>query len=144
MTKSPTDLKLLEYVFKEYYGDFSSFNEENPSRQFKNHVPIDIEKIAKHFDVDGDIVFGRFYFHLQEKLRIRRHDGVEVPFFLKHKAAGEKTVHEVHFPMLASAVASLRESRDQYLWTMRLAVGSLIISAIAVCIGLVSLLIHQG
>lgn len=135
MRKSPTDLALLEHMYSKYYDRFAEFLEPTRQRPTKNYVPIDVAEIAKHFGVDGDIVFGRFYYHLQEKFGIRRENNVTVPFFEFHDGWDIDCRHQVQFPMLASAIASLREARNQYLVPTLLSAGSLILSIVALCVG---------
>ena len=60
---SPTDLEIFEYIYDEYYDDFVVFDrEKNKTRETKNFISLDIEKIAKHFRVDKDIIFARLYY----------------------------------------------------------------------------------
>ncbi len=63
--KIPTDFEILKMIYQDYYGDFSNYSKSNPSRSCKNYVPIDIRKIANKLNVDGDIIFGRLYYHLE-------------------------------------------------------------------------------
>lgn len=139
MRKSPTDLQFLEHIYSEYYKTFVSFSGKTTERPTKNYVPINVADVAREFDVDGDIVFGRLYYHLQEKYGLRRGDGILVPFFEFHDDAPIEWRHQIHFPMLAAAIASLREARIQYLIPTWLAAGSLAFSMIALCVGFLNL-----
>ena len=61
-TASPTDLEIFEYIYDKYYDEFIDFNRDiNKTRITKNFISLDVEKIAKHFGVDKDIIFSRFY-----------------------------------------------------------------------------------
>ncbi|MCU0988985.1 MAG: hypothetical protein MUE63_05220, partial [Xanthomonadales bacterium] len=64
MRRSPTDLQILEEIYRRYYADFAAFQRASPNRETKVYVPIDIQAIADHFKVDGDIIHGRLYYHL--------------------------------------------------------------------------------
>lgn len=58
----PTDLQVLEEIYRRYYGEFAAFSRDCPERSTKVYVPIDIAAIAKHFKIDGDIIHGRLYY----------------------------------------------------------------------------------
>jgi hypothetical protein len=68
--------------------------------------------LAEHFGIDGDIIFGRLYYHLEPKYRFTQKDNSKVNFFTLK--AGEDT-HAVQFPLLSSVLAELREKRKKYL-----------------------------
>ena len=137
MRRPPTDLQILEEIYDRYYDTFAAYSRENPERDTKVYVPIDIASIAEHFKVDGDIIHGRLYYYLEHKYGIVRSDGTKVPFFrfVENTVPGKR--HQVQFPILASAIASLRESRNQYLWATGLAGASFIIALLAFIIGAV-------
>lgn len=135
MKKPPTSLEILEEIYKRYYDEFTSHTRESPTRGTKIYVPIDICVIAEHFDVDGDIIHGRLYYHLDNKFSFTKRDGSLVPFFLFQENSDQP--HNVQFPILASAIAELREERDKYLWGIRLATASFVVSIIALLIALV-------
>lgn len=130
MRKSPTDLELLEEIHRRYYGTFENFNGPAPDRDSKVHVPIDVRAIARHSDVDGDIIFGRLYYHLNSKFSVST-GSAEAPFFRLMEGENTPGRHRIQFPMLAAAIATLREVRNQFLWATWLAGSSLVISIIA-------------
>ena len=130
MKRPPTDLEILEEIYRRYYGEFSSFSRDSPDRECKVYVPIDIREIAAHFNVDGDIIHGRLYYHLDQKYGFERSDGTRVPFFLFQE--NHPRPHNVQFPILAAAIAALREVRNKFLWATWLAGASFVLSVIAV------------
>jgi hypothetical protein len=81
MKRIPTDREILEIIYKQYYETFASFSKESPNRETKICVPVDLEKIAVGLGVDSDIVFGRLYYHLDQKHGYKREDGTSVHFF---------------------------------------------------------------
>lgn len=135
MKHPPTDLKLLEHIYNAYYDTFVSFSRDNPSRGTKVYVPIQIQEIADHFGIDGDIIHGRLYYSLDQKYSIVRPDRSVVPFF-RFVENVEVDRHQIQFPILASALATLRESRNQFLWATSLAGFSLIVAFAALVVGL--------
>jgi hypothetical protein len=129
--RPPTDLEILEEIYKTYYSKFISFSKENPNRSSKMYVPIDIESIAKHFSVDSDIIFGRLYYHLEKKYGFTQPDGSKVPFF-SIKVGSDK--HVVHFPLLAAVYAKLREEENKHILSTWISVAAIIISVISLII----------
>lgn len=133
MKKTPTDLKLLNAIYNQYYVDFAKHSEEDRLRDSKIYVPIDCAKIADQLGVDADIVFGRLYYHRQNKYGYTKDDGVKVPFFTMQ--AG-KDRHCVNFPYLASVLATLRSENLRYKITTWIALVALAISSVALGISL--------
>ena len=128
--KIPTDLDILNTVYKLYYEDFVSYNQNKDIRQTKIYVPIDCHKIADILNVDGDIIFIRLDSHLEKKYGYKRDDGSKVAFFA---FALGKDRHCINFPLMASVLADLREKEGRFLTTA-------VIAMLAVAISFISLL----
>jgi hypothetical protein len=108
----PTDKEIFEFVYKEYYDEFINFDRNNNNtRETKNFIPIDIEKIANNFGVDKDIIFSRFYYYFKEKYDYKKDIGGDVHFFLK--ISGDE-MHVVHFPYLTSILAEMRYNDEKF------------------------------
>lgn len=133
MKRPPTDLKILEEIYNRYYEDFAAYTRDSPNRDTKVYVPIDIRAIAEHFQVDGDIIHGRLYYHLDNKYGFETREGKKVPFFLFREH--HEHPHNVQFPILAAAIASLRDERNKFLWAIWLAGASFVLSVIALVVG---------
>lgn len=125
----PTDLKILNAIYDRYYDTYASFSEKKSNRSSKIYVPIDIEQIAKDLRVDGDIIFGRLYYHLENKYGYKQDDGLQVHFF-GMVIGGDR--HCVNFPYVASILADLRDENRKHRIAISIAVFSLIISIIAI------------
>jgi len=126
----PTDLEILDAIYDRYYQTFTAWRKDSPSneRNTKTYVPIDIAAVAKRLGVDGDIVFGRLYYHFQEKHGIKREDdGSTVPFF-KLELSGER--HCVNFPLLSSVLAELQRDARKDRWAVGIALLALAISIV--------------
>jgi hypothetical protein len=98
-------------------------------------MPIDIRAIAQHFKIDGDIIHGHLYYHLDQKHSYVRADKSQVKFFRFVQDAPPESRHQVHFPLLASAVASLREQKDQFRWPLIVTALSVLVALLALFIG---------
>ncbi|MGE4545405.1 MAG: hypothetical protein AB7D06_14985 [Pedobacter sp.] len=132
MKKIPTDLKILNEIYKRYFAFYESHTPDNPNRSTKNYVPIEISKIAECLKAEGNIVFGRLYYHLEKKYGYTNEDGTKVPLFALNFADGE--MHCVNFPYMASVLAELREENKKFKLATSIAVLSIIISIISLFI----------
>lgn len=135
MKKLPSDRKLLQEIYARYPGRFSDYSETNPTRASKVFVPIDIPAIAAHFKTDVDLIFGRLYYHLQEKYGHKRPDGVAVAFFTP--VAGQDR-NCVNMPLLAAILAGMQEEHSRHLWALGISIASLIVSVVALTLSLSS------
>lgn len=131
--KLPSDRKLLQEVFDRHYEQYAVYSQTDPTRSSKLMVPIDIPAVAKHFDVDNDLIFGRFYYHLQEKYGYTRPDGTLVAFF--SPVAGQNK-NCVNMPLLAAVLAGMQEEQGKYLWAFGISIASLIVSIVALTVSL--------
>jgi hypothetical protein len=130
MKRPPTDLQILEEIYKRYYPSFSSFSRVDPTRGAKVLVPIDIVGIAKCFGIDPDII-GRLYYHLDPKYGFVQPDGSKVSFFLVQAGSDR---HCVHCPLLAAVIARLREERNKHLFATGLSIAAVVISLVSLVI----------
>jgi hypothetical protein len=126
--KSPSDLKILNTIYKMYYKKFEAFTlgAEN-GRASKPYIPIDCKLIARKLKIDGDIVFVRLYYHLQEKHGYTRDDGSKVAFFTL-ALAGDR--HCINFPLMASVLAGLEEESSKTQRAMLLSTLAIVISLV--------------
>ena len=127
--KIQTDRKLLQEIHDRYYETFASYQKGDDSRDSKIYVPIDVDKVASAFDVDGDIIFGRLYYHLDRKYGYKQDDGRMVHFFAR--VAGNDR-HCVNFPLLTAVLADLKLENRKFRIATGIAFLSLIISIIAI------------
>jgi hypothetical protein len=133
MTKAPTDLQILSAIYERYYADFIAHTDEKPTRHAKNYVPIDSGAVAGDLGVDPDIVFGRLYFDLEKRYGYKQDDGMLVPFF--YLKLGNDS-HVIHFPYLASIVASLRAEHRRNRTSTVIALVSLGVSVVSLAISI--------
>lgn len=129
MKKLPTDIQILKAIYDMYYDDFVTYDNENKTRSSKMYVPIDIELISKKFKVDPDLIFGRLYYHLENKYGYADDDGSKVPFFTLRSGSDK---HCVHFPYLASILATMKSESKKFFIATIISVVALIISLISI------------
>lgn len=131
----PTDEDLLANIYNKYLKTFSDWSEENKTRVAKIWVPIDIDSMAKKYRCDPDLIFGRLYYHMNEKYGSRTGDGQDVNFFNMRLA---KDRHVVNFPLLTSVLADLQDARKRFIISTRMAALSLVVSAISIGIAVLT------
>jgi hypothetical protein len=88
-------------------------------------ISIDIRQIAKDFSVDEEIIFGRLYYHLEEKYSYKRDDGTSVSFFINDEK------HYINFPYMSSVLARLRDENRKHWMPVMISIASLVISIAA-------------
>ena len=127
----PTDETLLATIYKRNLKAFSEWTEDNKTRVTKIWVPIDIDELGKKFRCDPDLIFGRLYYHMNEKYGSKTGDGQDVNFF-NMRLANDR--HVVNFPLLTSVLADLQDNRKRFIISTRVAALSLVVSAISIAI----------
>ena len=133
MTKIPTDLKILGVIYDRYYANFQAYSNASEIRSSKIYVPIDVEVLARSLNVDVDIVFGRLYYHLNEKFSYKKDDGSRVEFFAISVGHDKNCIN---FPYLASVLADLTDQNRKHLTATLIAVLSLTIAILSIIISI--------
>jgi hypothetical protein len=129
----PTDLKLLSEIYKTNLRAFSDYSENNQTRSAKIWMPIELEALAKQFQTDPDMIFGRLYYHLNAKFRMTLGENEHVDFFQPRIGRDR---HCVNFPYLASVLADLREEHRRFMIATGIAILSLVISVVSIAIAI--------
>lgn len=135
MKNIPTDLEILNAIYDRYYETFAAFSDESKIRSNKVYVPIDVASIAGDLEVDSDIVFGRLYYHLENKYGYKNPDGSAVHFFTLK--VGDD-INCVQFPYLSSILADLRTENKKYQRATLFSTISITVSVISLLISITS------
>jgi hypothetical protein len=134
----PTDLQILEAIYDQYYSDFTKFVEgPGQPRAAKIYMPIDMDLVGKILGVDGDIIFGRLYYHFRPKYS---HE-VEQFFTLSVGSEPLRNINCIQFPYMASVLAELQEQERKHRLETRISWLSLAISLAAALTSVLSVLI---
>jgi len=134
--KLPSDLKMLSTIYKMYNKEFETFTVGAQNRRVsKPYIPVDCKLIARKLKVDGDIVFGRLYYHLQEKYGYTRDDGSKIAFFAL-VLGGDR--HCINFPLMASVLAGLEEESSKAQRATLLSTLAIVISLVVPIVGWLS------
>ncbi|MGE8408925.1 MAG: hypothetical protein ACN6QH_18035 [Pseudomonas sp.] len=126
--KVPTDLQILRLVHKFHYSEFASHGRESGAhvaRQSKIYVPVDCKLVAAKLGVDADIVFGRLYYHMQEKYGYVRDDGSKVAFYTEISGQDKRCIN---FPLMVSVLAEMEDDRRKLRWSTVLSIAAIVIS----------------
>ena len=123
----PTDIKILNFIYKNYESDFQDFPSKNINRLVKNIFPIDIDLIAQKFKVDPDIIWGRLYWFLNEKYNYDLKNGETLSLFIERSTEPH---FWVNYTYLSSILASLHQEENKNNWAIGIAIFSLIVSAV--------------
>jgi len=127
----PTDLQILNTIYNRYYDKFKSFSKNDSDRSSKIFIPIDITLVAKELEVDVDIIFGRLYYHLEQKYGYKRYNDIKVAFFTLQAGADKNCIN---FPYMASVLANLREREKKYSTATKIAILSLFIAGLSLIV----------
>ena len=133
----PTDLQILNTIYNKYYDKFKSFSKKDSDRSSKIFIPIDIALIAKELEVDADIIFGRLYYHLEQKYGYKHSKDTKVAFFTLQAGTDKNCIN---FPYMASVLANLRDREKKHSIATKIAIFSLIIAVASSIIAIISLL----
>ena len=99
MTKLSTDREILEAIYAEYAAAYRQMQLDDSGSAQKIYVPINIPRIAKKLKNDAHILFGRLYYHLDQKHRYKQDDGSSVHLFA-FQVGNER--HCINYPYLAA------------------------------------------
>lgn len=135
----PTDMQILRVIYDHYYNEYAAFGTTESPRATKILVPIDIDLIARKLKVDNDIVFGRLYYHLEQKYGYWKDEDkrTKVVFFSKRIAnSGKANQHVINFPLLASVLADMQYQYRQYQVATIVSVVSLAVAIVSIAVSL--------
>ena len=132
----PTDLQILNAIYNRYYVRFKSFTKNDPDRSAKYFIPVDIKLIAQKMGVDVDIIFGRLYYHLEQKYGYSRSDGSKVAFFVLKIGSDNNCIN---FPYMASVLANIRDREKKHSTATNIAIFSLVVAGLSLLVSMLVL-----
>lgn len=116
-------------IYNDKYREFLSYSNDKNMRYTKIYVPIDFDRIANHFGVDKDIIFGRLYYHFEKKYSYQDRKEAFVHFFICD-FEGDGPV--INFPLMSSVLAGMIEENKRNSYTLYLSIAAFIISSISI------------
>ena len=133
MNKLPTDRYVLECIFEMYQSSYPGPKGDSGRPENDPYVPIDVYAVAKNLKCDPELLFGRLYYHLDQKHRYKQDNGALVSLF--QMQIGHKR-HAVQFPYLAAILAGANQE-------FRHRLISLGLSILALCISVASFIVSM-
>jgi hypothetical protein len=138
MRRIPTDKAILEAIWSRHHRGYEQVSQGEAIEGIDNKIyyPVDLKSVALDLKADGNIIFGRLHYYLDEKHGYKRqHDGSEVHLFTLRfgQPAG---AHWINFPLLASVLASLQDDDRRHRGARWLSILSLCVSAAALALSL--------
>jgi hypothetical protein len=125
MKKLPTDLEILDHIYKMYADDFCKYPIDDHDRSALIYVPIDVRRIAQSLKTNPQVLFGRLYYHLDQRYRYTQDDGAKVHLFAFKIG---KDFHCINYPYLAAIVSEKRTEHKRNLLALSLSILSLIVA----------------
>lgn len=93
------------------------------------YLPIQVSDVAARLGCTPEMLFGRLYYHLDEKYRYEQDGGAKVHLFSIQ--VGSKR-HCVNFPYLAAVLAEKDEEHTRQLWSTMLSIAALVLSVASI------------
>ncbi|MCQ4325772.1 hypothetical protein CXK94_08395 [Stutzerimonas stutzeri] len=120
-----TDREVLEAVHDLYKEDFITKVNAGDGRPM---IPIDVRAVASSLGMNADMLFGRLYYDLAHRLRVRdpNNSTLVAASLFELKVGTDK--HVVNIPYLAAELARQNEQRARHIWTVWLAILALTVS----------------
>jgi hypothetical protein len=132
----PTDRYILECIFLMYERDYPGPTSASSRGENDPYVPVDLPAVAKEVGCSPELLFGRLYFHLNQKHRYKQANGADVSLFeLNIESKG----HSVQFPYLASILAGLNQEFRRQLITYGVSFTALGISISSLAVSILKL-----
>jgi hypothetical protein len=98
------------------------------------YIAIDVPAIAEKLECKAELLFGRLYYHLDQKYRYKQDNGALVPlFYLK---VGEKR-HAIHFPYLAAILSGLEHEHRKQAWALSISLLALVLSVASLVVNFI-------
>ncbi|WP_020407153.1 hypothetical protein [Hahella ganghwensis] len=139
MANTPTDLQILNLIFEHHFQDYLRSPHNDPVRQHKNYVPVDVDYIANILGLDQVLLVSRLMDHLDKKYRYQVEENSYVFLFSTAFGRGsDQDRHVVNFPYLSSIVAGMRDEDRKYRIATGMAGVSLAISVISFLISVMA------
>jgi hypothetical protein len=111
-----------------YEADYPGIKDQRGRTENDPYVPIDLIKVASRLNCKSELLFGRLYYHLDQKYRYKKDSGSSVPLF--DLEIGSKR-HAIHFSYLAAILAGLENEHHRQAWSLRISIIALVLSVIA-------------
>jgi len=126
-SKNRSDMAILVEMYEMYLPTFlERANRPNGNPQDKVYVPIDVDVLAKKLSMNRDVLWGRLYYHLDQKHGYER-DGAKTHLFAKQVGTEH---HCINFPLVSALAAEREHELRRYLLPVVIAMSGVILSVL--------------
>ena len=87
------------------------------------YLPIKVHDVATRLGCSPEMLFGRLYYHLDEKYHYTQDNDAQVHLFSLKVGS---VMHCVNFPYLAAVLAEKNEEHNRQLWPLGVAIAAMI------------------
>ena len=129
----PTDRYVLQCIFDMYKDQYPGKKGADGKGENDPYIAIDVRAVAEKIQCAPELLFGRLYYHLDQKHRYKQEDGTIVPLF--YLQLGDKR-HAVHFPYLASILAGQNQEFRRYALALGMSAAALGVSITSLVVSL--------
>lgn len=129
MRTLPTDRKILECIYEMYQSAYPGNVSDDARGENDPYLPIQVSEVAARLGCVPEMLFGRLYYHLDEKYRYEQDGGTKVHLFSIQ--VGSKR-HCVNFPYLAAVLAEKDEEHTRQFWSTVLSIVALVLSVASI------------
>jgi len=123
--KISTDREILDRLFNMYASDFEAAQQAPDKDGNRIYVPIDIPAVAEQLGDNEHVLFGRLFYHLDQKHRYQQAGGAMVHLF---SAQVGNARHCINYPLLCAVLADLREQHTENTKAFWLSLAALALS----------------
>jgi hypothetical protein len=133
MSMLPTDRHVLESIYKMYESSYPGPRSASGRGENDPYVEIDLQAVAKKLECNTELLFGRLYYHLDQKYRYKQDNGATVSLF-QLQIGGKH--HAVQFPYLASILAGFNQEFRRFVISLGVSFAALGISVASLLVSI--------
>ena len=135
MTQLPTDRDIIRCIYEMYESAYPGAASGQVRGENDPYLPVDLNAVAHRLNCKPEILFGRLYYHLDAKHRYKQDNGASVHLFhLNIQGKG----NTVHFPYLASILASHDQEYRKQFWSIAFSVLAIVLSVAALVVNILT------
>jgi hypothetical protein len=133
--RPPSDFRLLKAIHEHHRADYIA-HAGGSLRGRSVFVPVDIPAVARSLRSTEDVVFGRLYYHLEQRYGEEKRAGEPRKAFFTPVAGDMRNC--VNFPVLEAVLAGLWDDRNRDRWTFWAAGLSVAVAGASLIVSIVT------
>lgn len=125
MSALPTDRAILSCIYDMYRNSYPGKPAGSERGENDPYMQVNLKEVAVRLGCNPELLFGRLYYHLDQKHRYKQDNGALVSLFLLNF---RQKGHSVNFPFLAAIVAGMNQEHRKTFWSLAFSFFALVIS----------------